>query len=61
MHTRRDMLSRSAQVAAMLASVGLLPGLAHAQAAAFNSAAFDAKNIADLMKALGSSAPTESK
>ncbi|MEO8281586.1 MAG: thiosulfate oxidation carrier protein SoxY, partial [Ideonella sp.] len=28
---------------------------------AFNSAAFDAKNIADLMKALGSSAPTESK
>ncbi len=61
MHTRRDMLSRSAQVAAMLASVGLLPGLAHAQAASFNTAAFDAKNMADLLKALGGNAPAESK
>ncbi len=61
MHTRRDMLSRSAQVAAMLASVGMLPGLARAQAATFNSSAFEAKNMADLMKALGGSAPTESK
>ncbi len=61
MHTRRDMLSRSAQVAAMLASIGMLPSLARAQAATFNTAAFEAKNMADLMKALGSSAPTESK
>ncbi len=61
MHSRRQMLSHSAKVAAMLAAVGLLPGLAHAQAAGYNAAAFEAKNMADLMKALGGSAPAESK
>jgi sulfur-oxidizing protein SoxY len=61
MITRRDMLSSSAKVAGMLLAVGALPQLAHAQAAAFNTAAFDAKNMADLMKAMGGSAPTESK
>jgi sulfur-oxidizing protein SoxY len=52
------MLSRSAQVATLLATAGLLPVTAQA---AWNTAAFDAKSIPDLMKALGSSAPTESK
>ena len=61
MTTRRQMLARSTQVATMLATLGLLPELARAQAAGFNVAAFDAKNITDLMKALGGSAPTESK
>jgi sulfur-oxidizing protein SoxY len=61
MQTRRDMLSHSAKLAALLASVGMFPALAHAQAPAWNTAAFDAKNMADLMKALGGSAPTESK
>jgi sulfur-oxidizing protein SoxY len=61
MMNRRDMLSSSAKVAGMLLAVGALPQLAHAQAAAFNTAAFDAKNMADLMKAMGGSAPTESK
>jgi sulfur-oxidizing protein SoxY len=62
MQSRRQMLSRSAQVATMLAAVGLLPGLAQAQAAgAFNAAAFSAKTMPDLMKALGGAAPTESK
>ena len=61
MQTRRDMLSRSAQVAAMLAAVGVLPGVAQAQAAGFNAAAFSAKTMADLMKALGAAAPVESK
>ena len=62
MQSRRLMLSRSAQVAAMLAAVGLLPGLAQAQAAgAFNAAAFSAKTMAELMKAVGGAAPTESK
>ncbi len=65
MHTRREMLARSAQVAGMLAALGMLPGLAHsqtqAQAAGHNTAAFDAKTMADLMKALGGSAPVESK
>jgi sulfur-oxidizing protein SoxY len=59
--TRREVLSASAKVAAMLAAAGLLPGLAHAQAEAYNKAAFDAKNMADLMKALGAQAPAESK
>jgi sulfur-oxidizing protein SoxY len=61
MHTRREMLTRSAQVAGMLASLGMMPGLAHAQAVGYNTAAFDAKTMADLMKALGGAAPVESK
>jgi sulfur-oxidizing protein SoxY len=61
MQTRRDMLSHSAKVAAMLAAVGMLPGLARAQATPYNAAAFEAKNMAEMMKALGGSAPTESK
>jgi len=61
MHTRREMLTRSAQVAGMLAALGMLPGHAHAQAAGYNTAAFDAKTMGDLMKALGGSTPVESK
>jgi len=61
MQTRRDVLFHSAKVAALLASVGMLPTLAQAQAGAYNSAAFEAKNLADLVKVLGASAPTESK
>jgi sulfur-oxidizing protein SoxY len=61
MHNRRQMLSYSAKVAAMLAAAGLLPGLAHAQAAAYNTAAFAAKTMPELMKSLGAGTPTESK
>ncbi len=61
MHTRRELLSHSAKVAAMLAAAGLLPGLAQAQASGYNTAAFDAKTMADLMKAMGGGAPAESK
>ena len=61
MHTRREMLTRSAQVAGMLAALGMLPGLAHAQAAGYNTAAFDAKTMAEVMKARGGAAPAESK
>jgi sulfur-oxidizing protein SoxY len=60
MHTRRQLLSHSAAVAAMLAGVGMLPGLARAQAAGFNAAAFDAKSLADAVKALGGGAPSQS-
>ncbi len=59
--TRRAMLRKSAQLAGMLAALGMLPGLVNAQAAPYNSAAFDAKNMADLMKSLGAGAPVESK
>lgn len=45
----------------MLAAIGMLPGVAHAQAAGYNARAFDAKTMADLMKALGGTAPVESK
>ncbi len=61
MHTRRDALFHSAKLAAMLATLGLLPNLALAQAGAYNSAAFEAKTMADLVKALGGSAPVASK
>ena len=61
MQTRRDMLSGSARVVAMLAGIGLLPSLAAAQAAGYNAAAFEAKTLPELMKALGAGAPVESK
>ena len=61
MNSRREVLKRSAAVASMLLAAGLLPCVAAAQTASFNNAAFDAKSMADLMKALGTSAPTESK
>jgi sulfur-oxidizing protein SoxY len=61
-NTRRKMLSDSARVAVALAAAGWLPQVAFAQqAGAWNKAAFDAKSMADLMKALGASAPVESK
>jgi sulfur-oxidizing protein SoxY len=60
MHTRRDLLSQSAKVAAMLATVGVWPLSAGAQGA-YNAAAFEAKTMADLMKALGGAAPAASK
>ncbi len=59
MHTRRDMLARSATVAGLLAAAGFLP--MPALAAAWPQAAFDAKSLADAVKALGGSAPAESK
>ncbi len=58
MQSRRELLMRSAGVAGLLAGLGLLPQAAQA---AFNSAAFEAKNMADLVKALGVSAPVLSK
>ena len=58
MQTRREVLARSASVAALLAAAGLLPQAAQA---AWNQAAFEAKNIADALKALGAGAPVESK
>ena len=61
MQTRRDMFSHSTKVAVMLAAAGMLPTLAKAQAAGYNTAAFDAKTIPELMKALGGGAPVESR
>jgi len=58
MQTRRDMLARSATVAGLLATAGLLPQAAQA---AWAQAAFEAKSLADAVKALGGGAPAESK
>jgi sulfur-oxidizing protein SoxY len=55
---RRLMLERSAQVATALAAAGLWPLSARA---AWPQAAFDAKGMADAIKALGFAAPQESK
>jgi sulfur-oxidizing protein SoxY len=61
MHTRRQMLSDSAKVAALLAAVGMAAQPASAQAGSYSAAAFEAKNMADVMKALGAQAPVASK
>ena len=55
---RRDLLSRSAAVAALLGSAGLLPQAAQA---AYNTAAFELKSLAEVVKALGGSTPIDSK
>jgi sulfur-oxidizing protein SoxY len=51
------MLAHSATVAGLLAAAGMLPQAAQA---AWNQAAFAAKNMADAVKALGGSAPAAS-
>ena len=58
MQTRRETLQQGAVVAGLLAGTGLFPQFAHA---AWSKSAFEAKNVADVTKAFGASAPTESK
>ena len=58
MQTRREMLARSATVVGLLAAAGMLPQSAMA---AWSQAAFEAKTVADAVKALGGGAPVESK
>jgi sulfur-oxidizing protein SoxY len=58
---RRELLAHSSRLALLLMAAGVLPGLALAQAAPYNSAPFEAKSLADALKALGAGAPVESK
>jgi len=58
MQTRRKTLKQSAVVAGLLAASGMFPQYAFA---AFNKAAFDAKTLAEVLKAMGAGAPVESK
>ncbi len=58
MQTRRETLKHSAIVAGLLAGTGLFPQFAMA---AYNKTAFEAKSIADAVKALGGQVPVESK
>jgi len=57
MQTRREALKHSAAAAGLMAATGLFPNYAQA----FDKAAFDAKSIADAVKAMGGAAPLESK
>jgi sulfur-oxidizing protein SoxY len=57
LQSRRELMARSAAVVAALAAAGLLP--AHAQAV-WNKAAFEAKSIDDVLRALGAGRPVES-
>ena len=57
MQTRRETLKQSAVLAGLLASTGLFPQYA----LAYNKGAFEAKSLADVLKALGAGAPVESK
>lgn len=58
MTTRREALSHSLKLAALLATTGLLP---KAALAAWPQSAFDAKAVPDALKALGGGAMAESK
>ena len=57
MQNRRETLKQSLAVAGLLGATGLFPQFAWA----FNKSAFEAKNIADAVKAYGGTAPAESK
>jgi sulfur-oxidizing protein SoxY len=57
MQTRRETLKHSAIVAGLLATTGLFPQYAFA----YNKPAFEAKTVAEVLKALGAGAPVESK
>ena len=57
MQNRRQVLQKSVVLAGLMAAAGWLP----ASAFAYPKEAFDAKNVADALKALGAGAPTESK
>lgn len=58
MPTRREMMKRSATVLSLMAAAGVLPQAAHA--AEYQKAAFEAKSLADVAKALGGQVPSES-
>ena len=59
MKNRRETLKHSAVVASLLTGAGLFPAAAFAE---FNKTAFEAKNLNDVLKAIGAGgAPTESK
>ncbi len=57
MQTRRKTLQQSGVLVGLLAATGLFPQYA----LAFNAPAFEAKSVADALKALGAGAPVASK
>jgi sulfur-oxidizing protein SoxY len=61
MTDRREMLRRSAGLASLMITAGVWPSLSIAQTTAYPTAAFEAKSMAELTKALGMQAPVASK
>jgi sulfur-oxidizing protein SoxY len=61
MMERREVLKRSSAVASLMLTAGVWPGVSFAQASGYSAAAFDAKTMAELTKALGMQAPVASK
>lgn len=59
---RREVMKAGsgATVLGLAMAAGLIPAHAQAQATGWNKAAFDVKTLADVSKALGGAAPTES-
>jgi sulfur-oxidizing protein SoxY len=57
MPNRRQMMTRSAAVAALLAAAGVLPARAQT---AWNKAAFESKSVDEVLRALGIAKPVES-
>jgi sulfur-oxidizing protein SoxY len=57
MQNRRETLRQAMAVAGLLGATGLFPQYAHA----FTKNAFDARSVADAVKAFGGGAPVESK
>lgn len=57
MQTRRKSIQQTAAAVGVLASTGLFSS----EALAYNKTGFEAKNVADAVKAFGGGAPTESK
>ena len=58
---RREWMRLSVRVASLAAAAGCLPSALQAQSVEWNKAAFDARVLADAVKALGSAAPVESR
>ena len=61
MNGRREMLKHSSAVASLMLLAGAWPAVSFAQGEAYAKAAFDARSMAELTKALGIPAPVESK
>lgn len=57
MSNRRETLKRALGVAGLLGATGLFPQFAHA----FNRRAFEARSVAEAVRAYGAAAPVESK
>ncbi len=58
---KREVLKRSAALVSLMMTAGVWPGVSRAQANAYATSAFEAKNLADLSKVLGMQAPVVSK